>query len=95
MWEKVAPVDRRPESQTSAPLVASLVVECGDPSQFQVTFSPGATVTVEGLKEKPGPTLTVWSARARAGAAARAAARRIEMRKIAETYRASPGRETP
>jgi hypothetical protein len=59
VWEKVAPVVRTPESQVSAPLVLSLVVECGEPSQVQVTVSPGAIVTVEGEKESPGPTSTV------------------------------------
>jgi hypothetical protein len=53
-----------PESQTSAPLCESLVEEWDTPAQTQVTFSPGATVTLDGEKANPGPTLTVWSAAA-------------------------------
>ncbi len=59
VWENIAPVERMPESHTSGPLVASLVLECGEPSHVHVTISPGATVTVFGLKEREGPTLTV------------------------------------
>ncbi len=63
VWENW-PDEMIPESQTSAPLCESLVEECDAPAQTQVTFSPGATVTLDGEKAIPGPTLTVWSAAA-------------------------------
>ena len=63
VWEK-EPVEMIPESQTSAPLCESLVEEWNAPPQTQVTFSPGATVTLDGENAMPGPTLTVWSAAA-------------------------------
>jgi len=68
VWENW-PVEMIPESQTSAELCGScesLVEEWNAPAQTHVTFSPGATVTLDGEKEMPGPTLTVWSAAAQA-----------------------------
>ena len=47
-----------PESQTSGPVVASLVVECGPACHVQITASPGDTVTVEGEKANAGPMST-------------------------------------
>ena len=59
VWEKLAPVERIPESQSSGPAVALLVEEWGEPIQTQVIVSPGTMVTVLGLNAIPGPTLTV------------------------------------
>ena len=56
VWEKV-PLDRNPESQTSAPVAVSLV-EVWNAWKLQRTASPGETVTVEGEKAIPGPTWT-------------------------------------
>lgn len=57
MCENV-PLERNPESQTSGPVVTSLVAVC-KARKFQTTASPGAMVTVLGEKENPGPTWTI------------------------------------
>ena len=57
VWENV-PLDRRPESQTSGPDIASLVELCSA-WKSHVTVSPGAMVTVDGENDVPGPTITV------------------------------------
>jgi hypothetical protein len=57
VWENV-PLESTPEFQTSGPVIASLVDVCR-PWKFHVTVSPGATVTVAGYIERPGPTVTV------------------------------------
>jgi hypothetical protein len=58
VWSNV-PIKMIPEFQTSGPLCESLVEEWYTPAQTQVTFSPGATVTLDGEKAIPGPTLIV------------------------------------
>ena len=76
------PVLKIPESQTSGPVVASLVVEWDGASQFHVTVSPDATVTTDGVKAFEGPMLTVCVA---AGAAADAAQRAAPARRMRES----------
>jgi hypothetical protein len=75
------PVERIPESQTSGPVVASLVV-VWVAWKFQVTVSPGETSTTLEVKEFPNwPTSTVLSARtaALASSARRQTAIRIRV----------------
>ena len=87
VWENV-PVEMTPESQTSGPLCESLVEEWNTPAQTQVTFSPGATITLGGEKAVDGPTATVWSPAAQAQYRSPASARRARI--VRKNY--PPGR---